>query len=152
MQNILKSQIQDASETIDSNQRKIQAILKIDALLQGVDLSDAGYVWVNQYGDKVYLEITLAKDKQDSRLAHKIAQHLMIDLSKSKSWSGDSLVYRGETEEIHVTINGAVPDTCELVTKEVALTEKEYQDRLAQVKRTKVVSEVVCSSADKGVN
>jgi hypothetical protein len=146
---------------------EIERLTLLDTLFAGVDLSDVNYFHSYRndgprYGDKLgnlAITFSLDPDKQASKLPHAIARHFGIKLNKDKSWNKESLVYRGVVEaadgvpELAISIEGAVPNTCTIVYKEIPLTaeeiEEERQKALANVKRVRVEREIKCGKAAK---
>jgi len=154
-------QIDNSSRYIASETKRIQRVMYIADKFNGIDLSDIEQIYC--YGDlpHVFIDMALKKDKRDSKLAHKLARHFMTEFKKHKRYTSDSLVYvatvdfvNGDcsgTDKITIEISGAVPATCKLVEREVTMTDEEYQQAVASIKRVKVVKEISCEGVNDNV-
>ncbi len=145
MQKIIKTHIDSALEVIQSQRESINLYLHADELLEGIDLSDIGSMYVSKFQDTMYLTIYL--EKKDSKLVHKLAQKFDIKFDKKPSWDGMGLTASGKSldKAIEVEINNYVPATCSLVTETVELTELEIEEARRKVPTVKKVTKVVCA-------
>lgn len=142
---LFTKKVADLRESIKRDQERAALYIKLSSVFSGLDLFDvqSTYAFVS-YSGKINVSFVLKEDRRDSKLAHKLAQRFGCDFKKEKSWDNQTLVYRAETADFYLEVSGAVPATCKVVEKEVALSEEEIAAAVANIKRTKIVREINC--------
>ncbi len=152
--NRFQQEIADIAHRMTRMGEEIRNNQMADKLLNGIDLSDVSYTSLSLYSDVFRITITLDGDKMESKLPHKIAQRFHLKFTKAPSWDKESLTYKATSPatddqcEIHWCIEGCKPKTCQLIMREIPLTEEEIEaarvEALSRVKTVRIEREIKC--------
>lgn len=138
----------ELSGELDSLRRQGERIARTQvavSMFAGIDLSEVQYVSV--WSDGISLDLK-PESAKTSTLARVLARHFRTKFVKSKTSDGSSLTMTANVNGIRVCITGYI-GVCELVQTEVELTPEEIQEQYARIRRTKVVTTIVCGGKRK---
>src|SRR6185436_8632189 len=107
--NAIEEKLQTTLGEIGRYQKEAARLLMLNDLLKDVDLSDVSHIYTYETtynGQRYELTLYLKEEAKDSHLPHKLCQKFGIQMSKSKSYDKDSLVYTGDvnTDEFRLRI------------------------------------------------
>lgn len=144
--NKIEQSIKSTKESVARQLDSIEAEMVANRLLGDIpEIEDISYISAFLHEEEIHITFNLDSDKKDSKLVHKIAQKLGMKFTKTKSEYENGLDAVGISAdgELHIKVQGYVPDTCKLITEEVDLPESEWKTI-----KTKTVTRVDCGTEE----